>query len=560
MKAKLTSLDDFEAKSHESDCAWILKEIKGITYRFEGQRYIYLSLDDARTTYYAYTQGAKDSISSYLEHFCSLVEVLEHYGGAIGKDPGLLDATAAVSADADDATKRLKIARDRTLALAFLKRADCCCFGTLWADLENQFSQGNDQYPTNLTAAYSLLVNFKPPKRDKPRRNLRSQERAVEEEDGMTFVQASEVIAGADGVTHTHVTCFRCEHKGHYANKCPNGPNATLLQTEAATAVTLLQASHTEAIVAADNTNQEVSHFTFAQLPSRHELIPSSWVLLNSQSTVSVFKNPNFLTNIRRSNSQLKVHTNGGTQILLLVGDIKNFGTVWYNPDSLANIFSLAAVRMLCRITMDTSVEASLCVYRSDGSIMKFIEYRSGLYYHNAAAAVQSNSNENVIDYSFVSTVANKKAQFPRREIEGADKARVLYRKIGRPSQQQFEQNLAMNLIRNCPVTVDDHAKRALLIYGPDVAALKGKTTKGSSQHVPTFNPVQVPGFILQHHSDVTLCMDIFYVQGHPFFHTISRKAQFRTVPPVLNRNKATLLREIKPVLAMYKVQGFQHL
>ena len=131
MKAKLTSLDDFEAKSHESDCVWILKEIKGITYCFEGQRYIYLSLHDARTSYYAYTQGAKDSISSYLEHFRSLVEVLEHYDGAIGKDPGLLDATAAVSSDTDDTTKRLKIAPDRTLALAFLKRADRRRFGTL---------------------------------------------------------------------------------------------------------------------------------------------------------------------------------------------------------------------------------------------------------------------------------------------------------------------------------------------------------------------------------------------------------------------------------------------
>jgi hypothetical protein len=426
MKAKLTSLDDFETNSHESDCVWILKEIKGITYRFEGQRYIYLSLDDARTTYYAYTQGAEDSISSYLEHFRSLVEVLEHYGGAIGEDPGLLDATAAVLANADDATKRLKIARDRTLALAFLKRADRRRFGTLWADLKNQFSRGNNQYPTNLTAAYSLLVNFKPPKRDKPRRNPRSQEPAVEKEDGITFMQAGGVIACADVVTHTHFTFFRCEHNGHYADKCPNGPNATLLQTKAAAAVTLLQASHTEAIIAADNTNS-VSDFTFTQLPSRHELIPLSWVFLDSQLTIPVFKNPNFLTNIRRSNSQLKVHNNGGTQILSLVGDIKNFGTAWYNPDSLANIFSLAAVRKLCRITMDTSVEATLCVHCSDGLIMKFIEYGSGLSYHDAAAAVQPNCNENVIDYSFVSTVANNKAQFPRRKIEGADKARALY-------------------------------------------------------------------------------------------------------------------------------------
>ena len=58
---------------------------------------------------------------------------------------------------------------------------------------------------------------------------------------------------------------------------------------------------------------------------------------------------------------------------------------------------------------------------------MKFIEYRSGLHYHDAAAAVQPNSNENVIDYFFVSTVANNKAQFPRCKIEGADKARALY-------------------------------------------------------------------------------------------------------------------------------------
>jgi hypothetical protein len=152
--------------------------------------------------------------------------------------------------------------------------------------------------------------------------------------------------------------------------------------------------------------------------------------------TVSVFKNPNFLSNFQRTNSQLKVHTNGRTQIFSLIGDNKNVVTVWYNPDSLANIFSLVAVRKLCRITMDTSVEAALCVHCSDGLIMKFIEYRSGLYFHDAAAAVQPNSNENVIDYFFVSTVTNNKAQFSRRKIEGADKALALYRQIGRSSQQ----------------------------------------------------------------------------------------------------------------------------
>jgi len=144
---------------------------------------------------------------------------------------------------------------------------------------------------------------------------------------------------------------------------------------------------------------------------------------------------------------------------------------------------------------MDTSVEAALCVNCSDGLIMKFIEYGSGLCYHAAAVAVQPNSNENVIDYSFVSTVANNKAQFPRCEIEGADKARALYRKIGRPSQQQFEQILAKNLIRNCLVTVDD-AKRALLIYGPNVPALKGNN-KRPLPTCPYLQPGNNPRFYL---------------------------------------------------------------
>jgi len=165
-------------------------------------------------------------------------------------------------------------------------------------------------------------------------------------------------------------------------------------------------------------------------LTERYDLIPPSWVLLDSQSTVSAFKNPSFLSNIRCSSNQLKVYTNGGTQLSLLIGDIKNFGTVWYSPNSLANTFSLAAVRKLCRITMDTEVEPALCVHRADGSVMKFSEYKTGLYYHDAAAAAPETIVAPVIDYSFVTTVIDNKKLFTRREIEGANKARELSKKI----------------------------------------------------------------------------------------------------------------------------------
>jgi hypothetical protein len=47
MQSKLKSLDNFETKRDACDCSWILKEIQGITHRFEGTRNVFISLDDA---------------------------------------------------------------------------------------------------------------------------------------------------------------------------------------------------------------------------------------------------------------------------------------------------------------------------------------------------------------------------------------------------------------------------------------------------------------------------------------------------------------------------------
>jgi hypothetical protein len=129
------------------------------------------------------------------------------------------------------------------------------------------------------------------------------------------------------------------------------------------------------------NVQEKSDDFLFHQSDTRYNIIPSSWILLDSQSTMPVFKNRRLLTNIRPSASNLRAHTNGGFQISSQMGTVKNFSDVWFNKESLANILSMAAVRKVCRITMDTSVEAAMNVHRKDGTIMKFKEYKSGLYY-----------------------------------------------------------------------------------------------------------------------------------------------------------------------------------
>jgi hypothetical protein len=106
------------------------------------------------------------------------------------------------------------------------------------------------------------------------------------------------------------------------------------------------------------------------------------------------------------------------------MGNVKNFGNAWFNTDSLANILSMAEVRKVCCITMDTSIEAAMNVHRHDGSIMKFQEYTSGLYYFDAGAPhEQSSCTSPLQNYLFLNTAAGNKRTYTRRKIEGEDKA-----------------------------------------------------------------------------------------------------------------------------------------
>ncbi len=257
------------------------------------------------------------------------------------------------------------------------------------------------------------------------------------------------------------------------------------------------------------------------------------------------------LTNLRDSPLVLRALTNGGSQDSHYVGDFPNLGTVWFNPASIANILSLADVRRVCRVTMDTSTEPAMIVHRLDGTEMKFTETDTGLYVY------VPNFSKPVSAYSLLQTVGQQKKLFSKREVAAADAARSLYRKLSCPSDDEFQQILRSDRIRNCPVTPDD-ARRAMIIYGPDVATLKGKTRRAAAaSRVPSFLAVPHPAPILEYHRDVTICADIFFVQQIPFYHSVSRGIGFRTATFIDDRSKKTLLRKTRAVTRVYEARGF---
>ena len=164
MQSMLESLDHFDTKSEDCDRIWILKEIQGITHKFEGTLNVFILLADAWSSYYGCRQSQMQTLQEHLEEFQSLVQVLEHYGAALGADGPYQESIKKQVLDESgnltniEVSKRdTALAKPKSIAVAVLKRAFRKRYVALWSELENNFTRGQDQYPADIT------LNYKPP-------------------------------------------------------------------------------------------------------------------------------------------------------------------------------------------------------------------------------------------------------------------------------------------------------------------------------------------------------------------------------------------------------------
>jgi hypothetical protein len=72
--------------------------------------------------------------------------------------------------------------------------------------------------------------------------------------------------------------------------------------------------------------------------------VSKDYILLDNQSTHDTFYNPELLCNIKKAAGSVIVRANGGHIKYENTGVLPGYGTVWYNPDGIANILSLGRV------------------------------------------------------------------------------------------------------------------------------------------------------------------------------------------------------------------------
>ena len=130
---------------------------------------------------------------------------------------------------------------------------------------------------------------------------------------------------------------------------------------------------------------------------------------------------------------------------------------------------------------MDTSVENAIWLHRDDRQILKFVECAGGLYAHD-----RTNSSHKVTTHIVnTQTVESRKSEYTRRQVDEADRARYLIRRLAYPSQSELKWLISNNFFRHNDLLVDDF-RRATTIYGPMVEVLKGKGTRTKPQHIPS--------------------------------------------------------------------------
>jgi hypothetical protein len=278
--------------------------------------------------------------------------------------------------------------------------------------------------------------------------------------------------------------------------------------------------------------------------PTAH--VPKDWILLDNQLTVDVFYNDKLLQNIRKSDTSMDIHCNAGVTSTDMAGDLPGYGKVWYHPNGIAKILSLARVKDKHRVTFDSAGDNKFVVHKTGGTTQSFLKSRRGLYFMNTATT----------STTLVNTVDNNKTRYTNRNYSQALLARKFQNIIGRPSTRSYLHIVENNLLPNCPVT-RDNILAAEDIFGPNLGFLKGKTTRTTPKHVQT-QQVNIPINIMTRYKAVTLAVDVMYVNQIPFLMTVSRHIKFGTAEMLKSKSDASLLDAIKHVKKAYATRGFK--
>ena len=590
----------------------LLKIIQGLCCSYDSKTQSVMATVASQKKLFTFFQRDGMDNSTYHREFMAHVDTIKTYGGmgAIGITPTFVAqklqemVTAGTCQDSTNPSKEElgvahKDAQDEFLACLMLSGANRERFGPLRNELANQFGFGNDLYPKTPYACLQMMNRrrdstvVRPPRgppQQPPREPVPKQE-----EEALVFAQDSDKkppgIPKTDAGSKTSsssssvsggsrkprvIICKTCGQQGHASTVCPRKPPAQIhttvgtlppddasessgdgeftyhMMTQVAKPFVPTHRSRSYAeVLLAQPVTSPPGKTILAQGASSSPRRPlnKDLVLLDSQSTVHLFSQPEHVSNIREAANPIRVHCNKGT---LETTQVADFGDtpVYFDSRGIANVLSLYQLGQKFKVTYDSTDRDGVFKVFTPAGVIEFKPTANGLHAinlrdHPDAAFVLVNDADLPYE-SPIRTVRKNYEGFTKKQVQQATTARRIMSMIGAPTEREYQGLVRLNMLPDCPITNADIVN-AHKIFDTDLANLRGKTVRRRPEHV-SGEIIDIPQQILDNQSNVTLSADVMFVNGVPFLVSSSRN-----IPNVLPSNSDSFspgLSPSTPVLA----------
>ena len=593
---KLRGKSAYDSIETACDSMGLLLLVQAVCAEQSDTRPAAMSKVDVTKALLNFHQGEKTN-TEYYDHFLHRANTAVAANCSVGASVPSLDLiyaagniTAPTAANKTAATTE---AREQFLASLFIANS-AKRYDSLRRELENNAAMnpgGSSPYPVTVRAALELITEYKPPRPKNPPRNPTDRE-------GLSFYQGGGTdpdrrgrpgrgrgrpgrgreSRGRDGRGREARGRSGRGGRGRETDDATSGSRHPQQDTEAHAHHNRAEEGAEDYEYSEDNYSSDDSEDYCTTLPDedvyetellflhsgakqrrhplpsyvkrrRRKVLPKHWVILDTGSTASIFSNSRLLHDIHEAERPLIVRCNAGTVRLTHQGYFGSYPVpVWYNPSGIANILSKFEVAKHYEVSYHNRTSDDYIITTGTGTI-RFKPTKAGLYYKDFA-------RDHRDAWAFFETVKGQKSQFTKKDVRRAARARKIQNIIGRPGLRQFKDILDKQLLPHSELEVRD-LNNAEKIYGTNLGSLKGKTTATTNTSVRTTTH-DLPPYVKEHHSDVTVAIDIMFINKVPFLVTISRGLKFGTVEQLPNRQIKTVVAMIKSVLAIYERRGLK--
>jgi hypothetical protein len=456
----------------------------------------------------------------------------------------------------------MKLAADEYKACLFIKLSRNDIFGTLKQDLHNSNLLGQDVYPKTLEGSLNLMQNHK--------------SGTTKKQLERTSVDAGVAFAQPGRNPHAHLDCRNCNKKGHIARNCPDlndDEKAKLNQRvkEGTANANVAEENPEECIegVANLNVDDDASIETVDSIVdaigciqpstasrSSKKICDPNYLYLDSCATQHSMVSTKFLNRRHTTGVSLRTHCNAGSKMTNKQGYWMDF-KFWENEGGLANLLSIPQLEAdgyeVSKSRGEWSVsgrDGTLITFAIDSGVCRGMPYidmtNPEQHFYNPSDGL-----------AMIETVRGNYEGFTREQVVGATEARKALALMAHPTSDRLNHVVSFtNAIKNCPISSSDLAN-ANALFGPDRGGVRGKTVRKKPAKVrPVL--ISIPQSLFEKLQDVTLEADVMFVNGLPFFVTISRVIKFGTCELLPSQTATQLCSSLTKVIILYRRRNFR--